>query len=148
LAQTEGCDYVIVQLDTDVCKEYDVIKNKSQEDLFNNIRAKILKTTHCDFEKSKIIPAVCIHSIECWLIPFVSKNKQKCTKVDNCTRKLNHEIRAEDRSIDEANKGKAKNTYDFILSKKKKDSEIQEMARYNVGFSKLIESLSALIDDT
>jgi hypothetical protein len=34
--------------------------------------------------------------------------------------------------------------YDFILKKKKKGKEIEDAAQHNVGFSKFVQSLSAV----
>ena len=143
LAQTEDCALIIVQLDTDVCEQYGINVNTNHEILFNDIRAKIHEKAHPDFDKTKIIPAVCIHSLECWLIPFVSNDNTQCRKIDHCIRAINREIRTVG-TIDENNKGAALHLYDFILGKKKKAKEIQEIAQQNFGFSKFIELLSTL----
>jgi len=79
-------------------------------------------------------------SLECWLIPFVSDDRAKCSKVDNCINAVNNEIRSEG-TIDKNNKGAAIHLYNYILAKKKKPKEIQDISKYNVGFSKFIESL-------
>jgi hypothetical protein len=143
-AQKEDCDYVIIQLDTDVCEQYKVKKSTNPETLFCDVSTKIQETTHSDFDRNKIIPAICIHSLECWLIPFISDDTRKCSRVDNCINVINNEIRSEG-TIDKDNKGAAMPLYCYILSKKKKVKEIQEIAHYNVGFYKFIETLSELV---
>jgi len=143
LAQTEGCDYIIVQLDTDVCEEYGVNKDANLEQLLNSVCTKIYETAHPDFYKSRIIPAICIHSLECWLIPFVTDDTARCSRVDNCINAVNNEIRAEG-TIDKNNKGAALHLYGFILSKKKKPKEIQEISKYNLGFSKFVDLLAVV----
>jgi hypothetical protein len=65
LAQMEGCAYVIVHLDSDKCDCYKVKKIPNSEALFDNILRKIYEKVHPDFDKSKIIPAICIHCLEC-----------------------------------------------------------------------------------
>jgi len=140
LARNEGCDYVIVQLDTDVCEEYGVNKSTNHDILFNCVCTKINETIHPDFNTSRIIPAICIHSLECWLIPFVSDDMMKCSRVDSCINVINNEIRPEG-TIDKNNKGAALFLYSFILAKKKKPKEIQEISKFNLGFSKFVEQL-------
>lgn len=144
-AQTEDCNYIVVQIDTDVCNEYGVNKNVTPEILYENVLAKILEKTHDSFDKTKIIPAICIHSIECWLIPFVANDEKKSSKTDNCVNALNREIRTVG-TIDNNNKGEAvrQGLYGYILDKKKKTREIEVVAHYNYGFSKFIESLSTV----
>ena len=141
LAQTEGCDFVIVQLDTDVCDEYGLSKNVNIDTSYESVCSKIYETVHSDFLVENIIPAICINNLECWLIPFVSDDIAKCSKIDNCINTVNNEIRAEG-TIDKKNKGAAIHLYRFILAKKKKSKEIHEISKYNLGFSKFIQSLT------
>ena len=143
LAQTEGCRCVIAHLDTDMCEAYGVKKSASPTVLFDNVLNKIKEITHADYDKSKIVPAICIHSLECWMVPFVSNDPRKCAEVNNCIGTINYLIRVKG-TIDKGNKGNAKPLFDYILAEKKKKKEIQEVAKYNVGFAKFIESLSSL----
>ena len=111
LAQIEGCEYVIVQIDTDVCEEYGVEKSQNLNSIFNSASAKIFETV--------------------------------CSRVDNCINTINYEIRSEG-AIDKNNKGSGIHLYSYILQKKKKPKELQDISKYNLGFYNFIESLKMI----
>ncbi|MFI3263151.1 MAG: hypothetical protein R3Y26_09630 [Rikenellaceae bacterium] len=106
LAQKEGCQYVIVQLDTDVSVEYGVDKVDEKEVLYNNVVNVVNSTVHEEFDKSRLIYAICIDSLECWLIPFVTTNTNDCNKISNCVNVVNKYIKASLGTIDKDQKGK------------------------------------------
>lgn len=141
-AQNEGCQFIIVQIDTDVCREYGVNGDTSDHNvLHNEVKKKLLNSFHSDFDKSKAIYAICIHELECWLLPFVCA-ENKCSIVNNCLNPLNQAIRTNG-CIDKENKNchKARVLYQHIFSRKKKPTEIKECAKHNFGFRSFIEQL-------
>lgn len=144
-AQNEDCRFVIIQIDTDVCNEYGIEKDLSDHNLFhNNIRQKLLHSIHADFNKSIVVFAICIHELECWLLPFVC-TQDKCTIVDNCLNSVNRAIRTRG-SIDKGNKNcdAARRLYQYIFNFKKKPRDIKECAEHNFGFKSFIEQLDAI----
>ena len=145
LAQTEEFDYIVIQIDTDVSEEYDVAKIEDKEQFYLNVVNRISNSVHEDFDKSKLIFAICIDSTECWLIPFVSAKPTECEKTEHCVNVVNKNIKKQFGTIDAASKGKSKRQYDEILKLKKKAKDIEEISSYNYGFSKFIESLKAVI---
>ncbi|MDR0864071.1 MAG: hypothetical protein LBO74_03950 [Candidatus Symbiothrix sp.] len=145
-AVNEGCQFVIIQIDTDVCEQYGVSKNdKDVKALWVNVQAKIKSSIHPDFEQSILIYAICIHELECWLIPFVCTDNKKCAKINQCLNPINDKIKAKE-TIDKHNKNddKVRPLYDFILNKKKKPIDIKDCSSYNIGFQSFIYQLDRI----
>lgn len=144
-AVNEGCQFVIIQIDTDVSAEYGVPKNADLSAYLNEVKAKLSSSVHPEFDQSKLIYAICVEELECWLIPFLCTDSSKCTNTDRCLNIVNREIRTEG-AIDKDNKNcdAAQRLYSFILNKKKKPKEIQECAQHNLGFQTFIEQLDSI----
>lgn len=139
-AVKEDCGFVIIQIDTDVCDEYKVSKETDNiELLWNTVKQKLNESVHKEFDKTKLIYAICIHDIECWLIPFVCREDNSYKTIENCVNKINRQIQTEG-TIDKDNKNheKTQRVYDYILKQKKKPSEILDYSKHNYGFSQLI----------
>jgi|WetSurMetagenome_2_1015567.scaffolds.fasta_scaffold286865_1 hypothetical protein len=142
-AVNEGCHFVIIQIDTDVCEQYGVDKNpKDSGQLWVQVKEKLEERIHSDFDKSILLFAICIDELECWLIPFVSTDKVKCNNTDRCLNILNKNIKPIG-TIDKHNKNciAARKVYDTILSNKKKPKDIADCAQYNYGFQEFIKQL-------
>ncbi len=144
-AVKEGCQFVIIQIDTDVCEEYNVSKNTNDEVLYTNVTEALSNAIHNDFDKSKAVYAICINEIECWLIPFISNDIGNCKKTNGCLNTVNYKIRTKG-TIDKDNKNctSAINLYNFILNHKRKVRELQAASQFNYGFKKFIEQLDAI----
>lgn len=145
-AQNAGCRFVIIQIDTDVCEEYGVGKDTSDIDVFwNKVKEKLSQSIHHEFNQSTILYAICIHELECWLIPFVSSDAKKCNAIDNCLNSVNRVIRTRG-TIDKDNKNcePANKLYRHILDKKKKPKDICDSAQFNHGFAKFIGQLNEI----
>lgn len=144
-ALNEDCRFVIIQIDTDVCEEYGVTKDVTDHGVFHeNVKQKLSSSIHADFDQSKAIYAICIHELECWLLPFVC-DAGKCTRIDNCLNALNRAIKTEG-CIDKDNKNcdAARKLYQNIFSHKKKPKDIKDCAEHNFGFKSFIEQLDAV----
>jgi hypothetical protein len=87
-------DFVIIQIDTDVCghKNFDIPlksgnKDKPTSEIINDIRnfivGKIDPATYARY-KDQIIFAVSIHSLECWILPIYGKTKIEKERVRKC----------------------------------------------------------------
>ena len=142
-AVKEGCEYVVVQIDTDVSAQYGVENNPDDIQAFwDAVKEKLTENLHPGFPKEKLIFAICFQEIECWLIPFVSSVKKECLDLNRCLNIVNRHICTKG-SIDKQNKNslQAQHMYQYILSQKKKPAEIKDCSQYNYGFMKLIEQL-------
>ncbi len=142
-AVKEGCKYIIIQIDTDVCEEYGVSKDLNDlEAFYSNVKDKLESTLHLDVDRDIILYAISINEIECWLIPFISTNIDECQNKDRCLNIVNRHVRSLG-SIDKHNKNSdgAQKIYDEILRKKKKEQDIHAASRFNIGFSNFIDKL-------
>lgn len=101
-------DYVIVQIDTDVAADYDVSGRDeegnafSDEEMYQRVREKLVAQIEPEFYAnyaSRILFAVSVQSIECWLLPlFFTDNKK--SKTVNCLSTLNQGLKSKKFSID------------------------------------------------
>ena len=92
----QSCDYVIIQIDTDVSEEFGVSHRHegaelSLELLIDRTISKIIEWIGPEFYalvQDRIIFAIAVHQIECWLLPiyFTDKKRHKTT---NCIDTLN-----------------------------------------------------------
>ncbi|MCI0487431.1 MAG: phage tail protein [Blastocatellia bacterium] len=107
-------DYIIVQIDTDTSEEanYDIPKYEGNkellpEELIEKVVAKFESLIGMEFYAQyheRIIFAISVHSIECWLLPIYYTDKKKA-KLKNCLGTLNQAlIKKEGFSIDPNNK--------------------------------------------
>jgi hypothetical protein len=93
-------DYIIIQIDTDVSKDYNIAhQDENGEFTPQQLIAKVIEKFRDgigeDFyntNQQKIIFAISVHSIECWLLPLYYTDKQKKAKCKNCLNTLNYEL--------------------------------------------------------
>lgn len=145
-AINEGCKFVIVQIDTDVCEQYGIAKDTTNIEYFwELVKNKLLESVHPDFNKSALLYAICIHELECWLIPFVCTDKEKCTNINQCLNIVNRSIKGKG-TIDKDNKNSeiARQLYKFILDQKKKPKDIAVCSQKNFGFLQFIKQLDCI----
>lgn len=140
-AVKEGCDYAIVQIDTDVREQYGV-DQIIPEALHEAVMEMLLNRLHPDFISEKLIFAITIHETECWLISFLTDNKKDCCRIDGCVNKVNTLLKDKGHiNKDQKNTLSAQRAYNYILSKKKKARELREISYSNYGFRFFIDSL-------
>ncbi|MEG4012031.1 MULTISPECIES: phage tail protein [unclassified Microcoleus] len=99
-------DYIIIQIDTDVLVDsensnYNIPSRDDNGDEFTpqQLIAKVIEKFRDgigeDFyntNQQKIIFAISVHSIECWLLPLYYTDKQKKGKCKNCLNTLSYEL--------------------------------------------------------
>ncbi len=150
-------DYIIIQIDTDQSgtKPFSVShtdskgKLKSPEQLLDEVLQKLADLIMPEIRKKhegKILFAVCIHTIECWLLPLFYDNKHK-SDTSNCLSKLNAElIKKGIHGITNANKNKPNGirSYDAILRGFKKKTDIITASKHNAGFRRFVDALGTV----
>lgn len=106
---------MIIQIDTDVSEEinYDIPKRDENgeeltpAELIEKVKEKFKGLIGEDFYikyNHRIIFAMAVHSIECWLLPLYYQDKRK-EKITNCLNTLNQEVgKRENFTIDANNK--------------------------------------------
>jgi hypothetical protein len=150
-------DYLIIQIDTDQSQTspFSVThlnangQTKTPTELHNDIKVRLLgliseeiRNTYSD----NIIFAICIHSIECWLLPVYYSDVHR-TNVNNCLTTLNRELGKRNiHIITENNKNKPNGirAYDTILKNFRKKKDITTYSQFNYGFKTFLGDLEKI----
>ena len=140
-------DFIIIQIDTDVCEEYNVPKIEkgkelSVEQLIGKVTARfreIIGTELFDELKDRIIFAVSVHSIECWLLPLFEHYKQKIS-TKGCLKRLN-DILAK-KNMNKINENsKAAYYYEEISDPYSKHKVIKKCYKHNPSLKIFVENI-------
>ena len=149
-------DYVLIQIDTDQAQtapfSVNVLDENGQyckpEVLHQRVSERILnRIPNLDeSERNRVILAICISEIECWLLPLYYNDSIRC-KTTGCIALLNQKLSSN--KIDplpngNKNSSGAQKTYNTILKNLKKPKEIEECAQYNYGFQYFIQQLKTI----
>ncbi len=143
------CNYVIIQIDTDVCEEahYDISKRDEDgnelepidlvEKVKEKFREELIGEEFFDENEEKIIFAISVHSVECWLLPLYYTDNKK-GKTVNCLRTLNERLkRRENFTIDSKNP----RYYEKIAKKFRKHRSLMKLYEYNPSLKIFIEEI-------
>ncbi|MCP4134139.1 MAG: phage tail protein [bacterium] len=145
-------DYIIIQIDTDVSEEkhYDVSKRDENgkelppEELIEKVIEKFKGLIGEDFflqNRDKIIFAISVHSIECWLLPLYYTDKKKA-KITSCLRTLNQELNKKEKfTIDPENKNP--DYYERISKPYLKHKTLMKHCRENPSFEVFIDEIES-----
>lgn len=142
-------DYIVIQIDTDMCETapYSVsrIGVVDSEELWNRVRERLLSLIDDSIDKSRILFAICIEEIECWLLPIVStKDSDQCA-VNNCVVRLNQALEKKNISpIVDKNSDLSRSVYAKILRNAKKRKDIEAFAQCHYGFSQFLLQIRAV----
>jgi hypothetical protein len=150
-------DYLIIQIDTDqsqllpfnISHIHPDNKQKSTEELCNevveNLRGRVLQEVKEKYG-DKIFFAICVHTIECWLLPLFYSDKH-INKTLNCLKTLNAAFRKNDIHIitsENKNEPNGIKSYETALKKWKRKQDINNTAKHNAGFKNFVDSLNAI----
>jgi len=149
VAALEANDYVIVQIDTDVCEEYGVKRREHDNDLTDvqiveKAKAVIIAKIGGElFDRfnNKIVFAISHDSIECWLLPLYYTDKTK-SKTTNCCDTLNQELRKEGFTIDCG--GKKVLYHQKVCKKIRSRALIESISVHNHSFHQFIQRLASI----
>lgn len=92
-----NCEYIIVQIDTDISEHGNFgvsQQNLSTEAFIEKVIERLItqidsKETFYEEHQSKIIFAISVHSLECWILPIYKSSKNE--KVSGCFETLQRE---------------------------------------------------------
>ncbi len=151
-------DYVIVQIDTDVAIDYgvssrdDVGNEFSDEEMYERVKAKLIAQIPSEFYvnyASRILFAVSVQSIECWLLPlFFTDNKKG--KTVNCLSTLNQGLKTKKPYFIDPN-NKNLRYYEDISADYIKHKKLMSLYAANFSLTAFIhelETTQAISDDT
>ena len=143
-ALDSGNDFVVIQIDTDVSKDYvpNFSLQWSERELFDEICKFLLKDINQEYH-DKIIFAICFNETECWFLPFFYSDNKKC-KITGCVETLNRALKkgnyisvTHDKNCEGSQKA-----YKEVFSKLRDNKRnIKEYSQYNFGFKKFIEDI-------
>lgn len=148
-------DYLVIQIDTDQSeqKPFNVkhlnLDNtlKTNDELYNDALVRLKELIAPEIFHAfndKILFAICIHTIECWLLPLYYTNNHK-TDTRNCINTLNTELKRKNiRPIlnKDKNSSISVRTYESVLRNWRKREDLSDAAKMNVGFQNFIVSLN------
>lgn len=147
-------DFVIIQIDADVFKtqklplEYQInfAPNVSPQETVTIIKEKIIDLIERDFYENhsqKIIFAISVDAIECWLLPIYYQNlPAKASKTTGCLNSLNEKLsKDEGFTIDK----KAPKYYRIASKKYLKHKEIIRLYALNPSLRIFVEDIRQII---
>jgi hypothetical protein len=137
-------EYTIVQVDSDICDEvnFDVKKDTSCIVTFiESIKAKLISSidkneSFYESNKEKIIFAISVHELECWLLPICKNFKNE--KITGCSEALQRECK--DIKVE-----KNYTTYDKLSRVFLKNKDLLKISSKNSSFDIFIKSLPKTI---
>jgi hypothetical protein len=155
-------DFVVIQIDTDVCLEWPncgdfgltklVDKNSNDEDhenILDKIKAYLIGQMNKEIfykYENKIVFAVSINSIECWLLPLNASLKAHQNKIVNCLETLNLYLSKKGETIDKENKTFKNNRIYEGLSKPFRNYEkLQSARKFNYSLNHFCGKLETTI---
>lgn len=147
-------DYLVIQIDTDASIQagYDVKpqdndgKQKAVEEFYQDVKERLLKNISPEAQEKyegRIIFAICMNEIECWLLPIYYCDNNRC-KTNNCIYTLNQAlVKKNVGGIPDTDKNSpnARRVYNKILKNLKNKKAIQDCAQYHYGFGELTKQL-------
>ena len=145
-------DYVIVQIDTDVAVDYGVSNRDekgselSAENMIERVREKLIAQIDAEFYinyASRILFAVSVQSIECWLLPLYFTDIRK-GKTVNCLTTLNQGLKTKKPySIDPKNKNPR--YYEDISAGYTKHRRLMSLHTSNPSLTAFVQELERTI---
>ena len=141
-------EYVIIQIDTDIAEDFDCSINQNQtiEDIIECSIKKLIekideKKEFYEKHKNKIIFAISVHSLECWILPLFKDIKKE--EILNCVKTLNYTMRKLPNKS-RLDTRKNYNNYDKLSHKFLKYKELIKVTSKNKSFEIFINNLPKL----
>jgi hypothetical protein len=152
----EQNDYLIIQIDTDSCEEvnFDVSRRnahgevRTPKEMISKVVEKfeeLFSANHAEkfyLFKERILFAICVEEIECWLLPLYHTDKNR-SRTYGCIQKLNPRIEAKfGVFIDKGNKSVALPHYDKFSRAFIKRKTIDSVYDDNISLKVFLDSLA------
>ncbi|MCG6351323.1 hypothetical protein [Vibrio fluvialis] len=148
--------FMIIQVDTDVAEQvgFDVVirdggKELSVEQIVENVKQRLIaqinsgKPNFYEQHQVKLIFAISVHSLECWLFNLHNKNQQHFGRIRSCEQHLRNEL-AKDRKNPVLEK--TCDVYDEVSKKfyEKRGREIANVVKVDKSFAIFIGQLEQI----
>jgi len=145
----ENIDYVMIQIDTNECADWNeglkhIGDNAAEINNFiEQITSVLIKKIGDEFytaNKGKIIFAICVHEIECWLLPFHATQPAHYSKIVGCANAIEQVAQKNGYSIHQKNYQDGKH-YDSLSKEMKENKALFQKGKLNPGLRIFIDSL-------
>ncbi|WP_250465368.1 MULTISPECIES: hypothetical protein [unclassified Caballeronia] len=145
-------DFLVIQIDTDVCEhEHFAVSRfvdgaeKPIARLIFDVRATLIARVGVEeflkYEK-RIAFAICVHSLECWLLPLHAINKADFTATLTCEDRLRKALAAQEEKFEKTA------AYYRRLAKPMRKKEKRELCcRHNESLRIFVDSLPGISDE-
>ena len=136
---TSFMGWSINQIDTDIAEEFSCSKNQSVEELIECVIQRMVdkidsKERFYTENREKIIFAISVHSLECWLLSIYSKSE----KIHTCEDKLKKEVSKISKKLKTE---KNYRNYDKLSQDFLKYKKLMTIASQNSSFQVFINNL-------
>jgi hypothetical protein len=147
----ESKDYVIIHIDTDISPQYKIAQidqdgnSLSPNQLIENVKDKFKHLLDPEFYQrygERIIFAIAVHSIECWLLPLYCEENEK-SAIDSCFDKLAEAINKEPEKLKIIKLDKKSKYYQKISLPYSRNEILLNHYSLNPSFKIFIEELQA-----
>ncbi len=140
----DDSDFIVVQIDTDISFEFNVLHDKDGKKLPVDILVKNVKTYFDDLFKTafgetflaqfgnRILLAIAVHSTECWLLPLYFKADKDKVEIKNCYQKLNTKINGLNKTYKK---------YDAISTDYRNAKALKKSVNKNISLNLFFEEL-------
>ena len=131
-------------------QEFGCSLNQSVEEIIKTVIEKIVekidsKELFYQENREKIIFAISVHSLECWILPIYESNKKE--KIINCEDKLKYSIsNSSSKKIKKLKTDKSYGNYDKLTQSFLKHKELIKIVSKNTSFQIFINSLPNQIE--
>jgi hypothetical protein len=150
-------DYLIIQIDSDQSQTapYSVSHTKNDNSLKTVVElhadivtklTSLIKPDILEAYSDKVFFAICIHTIECWLLPLYYTNNYRLA-TGNCLTKLNSILRRKNLGLiptKDKNSPQAAINYEVILKNLRRRQDVIDISVNNDGFQMFINSLNRI----
>lgn len=142
--------YILVQIDTDLSEHPNFgvahregSRVRSPEELVVGVRDRLRQEMgEADFAKygARFVFAICVHAMECWLLPLWVTDVRKAAKISGCLGAVNRALE-KNNEAPLPEKGKNFDLYDHASSGFKKKDRFQKVAPKNPSLKLFFDEL-------
>ena len=147
-------DYLVIHIDTDVQEEpgFDVPRREGGSELplpdrVARVIARLKRDIDAAFYQAnehRILFAIAVDSIECWLLPLLYGDKRKAAKITGCLESANQALRKADEDALSAGKNKFIRAYEKASRGYLKRKTLLKLRNKNPSLELFIQQLDAL----
>jgi hypothetical protein len=149
-------DYIIVQIDSGTCEDWkEGLRHiGDDESLLHDfihqivqVLAKRIGEAFYTGNKAKIIFAIAVHDIECWVLPFTSDKSSDHAKMVNCLNSTERIANKKGFSLNQKNYREGKH-YEDLSKGMTKQKDLMQLYTYNPSLRVFVDNLIQIFPST